>query len=137
MSIIYDALKKTQGKFTLPKDQPASQKKTKSRLWFFIGFLGLGFIGCGIVVILLLRNPVDISQSTTKPKDFSGRISRAIKFNRPQLKGIFLMDGEYSALINDQIVKAGNYFDGIQVVSVSANEVILNVKGEVLSLRLR
>ena len=57
MSIIYDALKKTQKRFIPKADAPSSSGGKDLNLWLFIGFLTVGFIACAILLVLLFYNP--------------------------------------------------------------------------------
>ncbi|MFC1594496.1 hypothetical protein ACFL38_04135 [Candidatus Omnitrophota bacterium] len=148
MSIILDALKKTQKRLTSPMNivgNNVAAPTTRSLwAWFFSGFITLGLIACGVALFLLMHNPtlpktILVKQQNVEslPIETDTTPSKAvIKFNKPVLNGIFATEEGYFALINDRIVKVGDYIDGMEILSIVKDEVMLDFKGEAISLRL-
>ena len=155
MSIIYDALKKTQHKLRnatlLSPDQRAianGQEKNKFWLWAAIFTICLGFIICGFILTTLVfsknsaystPSPVgnspaanQISQTSFKPG--TAFVKEPAASSEIVLNGIMSMGDEQLALINNKIYKAGDYIGDKRVLSISAEKVEIFDKGNVITL---
>ena len=144
MSIIYDALKKTQARFSLPGG-PHNPQKRKMWHWLLIGFIVFGFAGCGIVVLVLFYRPQKIvtplKQAASPAR--APQAIRQIQGNAPgqaqqlfKLEGIVEMDKEYFAVINNAMLRVGDYINEAEVVGISPQVVSLNARGQIITLRL-
>lgn len=150
MSIIYDALKKTQDNPPqLPKPaQPAqnqnSSPKTFPPLKKKIVALSVFFLGMGISWLFITK--VDWQfwytkfaplKKTTIPKRFKPRaqpMQNKDKDAKFILEGILLSQGQNTALINGQVCWVGNEVDGAKVVAISDYQVTLNYNNQKLIL---
>jgi len=155
MSIIYDALKKVEQRLPFPN----AKKETKNiLLWLAIGAITLGFLASGFALFLLfssLSKPVQITQKSSavnpalriktapaKPAP-APTLAREINPTRQKiydtldLKGIMDMEGERIALINNEILKAGDYINGAKVTRISKNTVELLFKDKVIILKIK
>lgn len=142
MSIIYEALKKVQTQFSAPFK---AQKRNNPWLWASVGFVFLGFLGCGFVLMLLINSftsktvikyvspkKADTleSQETPNPPPIPKQNSPDALF----LNGIMTMEGEYMALINNKIVKEGDYIQNLRVLSITQDKVELYSQGKIVVL---
>lgn len=143
MSIIYEALNKTQKRLTMPNTF-VGKKNSSILTWLLSGFIVLGFIGCGLVIMLLSRNPQTTNRIQSKLIDTKNISKTKIKSNNEKkyygsfdLSGIISMDNAYFALINSKMVTVGDYIEGAEVVSILSDEVNLNLKGDKIKLKIR
>jgi len=161
MSIINDALKKTQNVYQAQKNNQTStapadaslENKTKDTMVLTTTIIVAGgFIGCLVVLLILLwpRNPIGqkalkekfsptekntaFSQKILPPSTVppSGQSLKGIK-----LTGIAFASGEQTALINGKIVKEGDEIEGKRVLRISDNQVKLFENGKVFVLELK
>jgi hypothetical protein len=51
------------------------------------------------------------------------------RFDRMQLQTTFLVDGDWTAMIDGRFRKTGDEFDGFKIVEVRPREVLLEVQG--------
>lgn len=141
MSIIYEALKKAQTRFIRPAEE---KTKNNGMLWFTIGFIFMGFLGCGFALMLLInsasKQKTVVKLVEAKKEDFEKKpalnLPLVSKPNSPQLvlNGIMTMEGEYTALINNQILKEGDYIQDMRIISITKDKVELYSKGKLLVL---
>jgi len=160
MSIIYEALKKVEQH--LPFAEARKEKKA-TWIWLAIAVIFIGFIGCGIAIVLLfssLKPPLQIIQqapstpapavapSTVKlqtPATSSQPLVSSNLINPPRqriadnldLNGIMDMEGERIALINNQILKVGDYIQGARVMRISQDTVELLLKDKIIILKIK
>ena len=139
MSIIYDALKKVQTSFT---NATVEKKKTDIILWLGVSFVFIGFLASGFSLMLLINS---YRQKTmvkyVEPKNQASQkpvlnLPLVSKPETPQLvlNGIIAMKGEYMALINNQILKEGDYIQDMRIVSITKDKVELYSKGKLTVL---
>ncbi|MDP2938888.1 MAG: hypothetical protein Q8O13_02245 [Candidatus Omnitrophota bacterium] len=142
MSIIYDALKKVQNQFPMPN---SVKNKNNIWLWLSIGSITLGFLGCGFVLMLLINSSSqktvikNIKPENNKPTETLKainlpQISKQTSSNTLVLNGIISMEGEYLALINNQILKEGDYIQDMRILSITKERVELYSKGKITIL---
>ncbi len=62
-------------------------------------------------------------------KDFEGL--------RPQIQGIIISDEGKMAVLNDRVVKEGEFFDDLRVVKIESNKVAFRYKGEEIPIVFR
>lgn len=133
MSIIYEALKKTQGKLSSPEEI----KKKKNLIKFYIAFSIIALIVCSYVLSVLLYNPPAVENKTRK----NGLAARAKKGpNSSQgftLTGIIEVENEKMALINEELIKKGDSIDGASVVDILDNKVYLDLAGKPIILKIK
>ena len=126
MSIIYDALKKTETKTKDIEEKIRGPKRNKSKflkiffvlcILIIVGFAGF-FIGkpskspsSGRRGVLIPKIRLPTSVQTKASKESKSTLS---------LNGIMFSDGQYFALINDQIVKAGDFIEGAQIHKIDS-----------------
>ncbi len=136
MSIIYDALKKTQDSLT---NSFAGKKKNNLFLLSVIVFVFLGFLGCGFALMLLINSSAQkISVKYVTPQEKKAALSLPL-LSKPSpdqlvLSGIISMEGEYLALINNQILKEGDYCADKRIISITKDRVELYSKGKLTVL---
>lgn len=156
MSLIYEALEKVEqdkkenqgnrppkqeGALVSQKENsPSPKKNSAAAFWIAVLFSGLFFLG--VVYFLAvpgrapaLWNPPAGSRSVTitrAPAVFSASMEQG-QFS---LTGITQMRGERTAIINNQLVRAGGEVDGAKVLSIEEQEVTLESGNQVFSLRL-
>jgi len=163
MSIINEALKKTQSQLEQinPASAPIQPKKPGKNIWVLIltTLLFVGFLSsAGVFLLLIFKNHPNTANfaknkslatantqnqgtvtlftqapapamQTPAPKDSSKNPSRLV------LNGIITMDKEKLALINNQILKEGDYIDDKRVLSISMDKVEIFNKGEIIILK--
>lgn len=140
MSIILDALKKAQVRLTGPIED---KKKASTITWLGIGFVFLGFLGCGFALMLLINSsrPKTVVKyvepiKPTEEKKPAINLPLISKTDKAQLvlNGIITMEGEYLALINNQILKEGDYIQEMRIISITKDKVELYSKGKLTVL---
>ena len=138
---------------SLPPIQNIQQQlptvKNDNLLWGITILIGLAVVGCATLVIFITTVNKQSKISSVKPGATTNTNVREIvsmitptpapATNQYQpdvliLNGIISTDDEQLALINNQILKAGDYIDGKRVLSISSDKVELFDKGEVLIL---
>jgi len=141
MSIIYDALKKTESKLEDIKDRTADLKPNKPKLFFIVYF-----IFALILIALVSTTTKTISRRLVSktaqtplistPSSVLDKISLPTNRELPPLSltGIFFSDGQAFALINNQMVKAGDFIEDCQILKIDSNGV--EIKFEDSSFRL-
>src|SRR3989338_4948298 len=156
MSIINDALKKTQQKFQQhgPKQGQEAQEPPDKNPWFWLIAIvvSFGFIGCGLIFIFLVfpfkKTAVSFTNNPQKQTLTGAKQASVTMFAKPSvamakkdepkdtivLNGIITMDDGQFALINNQILKEGDYINGKRIVSISADKVEIFDKGQILTL---
>lgn len=162
MSIINDALKKVQfnmnhysysNKVSTPQAQnPQVQQSWDHKnglLWGITLMIGLAVLGCATLIIFIVSasrqtkvaSVRKTSPATTNVREIVNMISNSPSAATGQdqadvliLNGIIFSDTEQLALINNQILKAGDYIEGKRVLSISSDKVELFDKGEVITL---
>jgi type II secretory pathway component PulC len=157
MSIIYDALKKVEKNISL---EPKVEKLEKTRLRFskalprlYLVYILVACIGVflGNALFNLLTYTKSISFKQIKPSmprtDTETIQSAELAKPLPQpeekielresfvLNGIFFSDNEGYALINNQIVKAGDTIKGATVKDIKLNEVELETATGIIRLK--
>lgn len=173
MSIIYEALKKVQGKSGAAAAVPAQpagkasdangalKKSTAVRtIILLLVFLALGMFLIEIVINrrfaaraasyapvaslpalppLAAKPPVEPPASTPPPVAGSLLVELPVTLPLPKLvlNGIVLSEDGNIALINDQILKAGDNIDGALVEEISENQVILSFETRRITLKAK
>ena len=154
MSIINDALKKTQNTLGNKEEKPiisaappTPDKKNDQFSFLAILIVAIGFIGCVAVVVLLLR-PADNKASSTQalvetqlPKEIVPRPTATTAKASQGLRGLTLngistVDGKHIAVINNKIVNDGDSFGERKVLGIEADAVKIYDNGEVLILKM-
>jgi len=154
MSIIYDALKKVEGK--TEGEQP---KKAPSAVKFVVY---AGIIILGILIASLFFNFISsFFQKDTKvaSRQISGASTQAPvslpeerKIQEPEkqpvqrekgelpplaLNGVFFADNTTVALINNQIVKEGDNIAGLTVLKIGEEEIVLGNQDSTVKLPIK
>ncbi len=157
MSIIYEALKKTEKiihtdlKFPLDSKPKKSKPKVKI-IALYVLMICLGLVIGNLVIGLLnhpaqtkvVKNPPVPPAPLLKEKAQIDKKVEAVSETPPVVKdttqkpfvlnGIFFSRDEGYALINNQIVKTGDTVDGARVSEITADEVELNSSGNTIKL---
>lgn len=158
MSIIYEALKKVGQRLPFPN----AKKETRNvLLWLVIAAIVLGFLASGVAVALLLSSlskPVHVIEKTpaiipsapevkpvARPPAAPALLPLPNSINPPQqkvadtfdLKGIMDMGGERIALINDEIMKVGDYINGAKVARITKDTVELFLENKEIILKIK
>ncbi|MDP8265049.1 MAG: hypothetical protein P9M12_06190 [Candidatus Aceula lacicola] len=148
MSIINEALKKTQSILSSQKNQDDPTQKDpwiKAAMLIIIG----GFLGCAIVfgTIILSNNntlpskplenakTINANSSSSTPKDATVKKQPAAS-SGIELNGIMQTGDQYMALINNKIVRQGDAIDDKKVLDITENSVKIFDNGEVFVLKL-
>jgi hypothetical protein len=161
MSIINDALKKTQTRLQENKSLSPPGEKKSPRLGFL--FFLFGLVGCGLWVLFFVspgsqgrtkqaslpKEPpasTVISQLPPEPQKAEPQQAPApivqTFFSTPSppaaveltINGIIEMDGELIALINNKIVKEGDEIDGKRIVKITSESVEILDNGNAVTL---
>lgn len=159
MSIIYEALKKVQGKSDAAAAVPAKtgggkaldatgvlKESTAVRTIILL----LVFLALGMFLIEIVINRWFAARANTLPALVPEKIepkepvpsaepSAAQPQPQPQLvlNGIVLSAEGNIALINDQILKAGDNIEGALVEEISADQVLLSYKAQKIALKAK
>ena len=167
MSIIYDALKKTQGDVSPQTIPPAPDKtardnkesapgasKNKFKLGPFFVLVLIILIIAGFVWfmpvlknfakdknVIQFKKPLSIVEKII-PASLTNLIksSSAVaesRFPSLTLQGIFASEGDSWVVINDQVLKKGDKINDAQIMNILPHEVKLSFKGEDFSLILK
>lgn len=145
MSIIHDALKKTQSKLNLPEEEIA---KRKLLLKLYIAFIVVAIIGASFALTTLLYSPPlpeklakEIEKTTSREENTN---TKSNWFTSPQgkrrsfvLNGIVNIDKKRMALINDEVVKKGDYIEGAAVIDILDDKVFLDLGGKPVVLKIK
>jgi len=157
MSIIYEALKKAQRRL---KITPIKTEEEKRWPWFYLGFIVASLLGCVFVLVLIFYTPKiktlatsnldqkqkSIDEKRVAPTKVEYKPSRAIEYesdpskfpkNTLKLDGIIYMNDDYIALINNRILKKGDFIEGAQIIGISDNSVDLKFGDSNFNLRLK
>ena len=153
MSIINEALKKTQTKLELanPSRNNAQKEEKNIVLWVATVLIFIGFLGCTLAFIFLIssRNQSIATLPKEENKEYNLEIEKQkllsfvpkkSKQNSPGilvLNGIITMGNEQFALINNEIYKAGDYVEGRRILSISSNKVEIFYKGNTFTLKTK
>ncbi|MHB1948155.1 MAG: hypothetical protein ACYCQI_08585 [Gammaproteobacteria bacterium] len=144
MSIIYDALQKTQRQLNNKNqfDYPKSRRN-----WFDI------ILRVAIVILLFLvtltyypkiksyfmqgkHQSLQVAQKNP-PATTVAPTPRPLPYQPPKklvLNGIFISDQESLALINDRLLKIGESVDGSKVVNITTKQVTMEAEGHLFVL---
>ena len=147
MSIIYEALKKAQRRLKIIS---IKSEKKKYWIWFYLGFIFISPLVFIFVLFLIFYTP---ETKLVMSKSTFGYIAKArlepaqnIKYKSAipefpeislRLNGIIYMDGVYIALINDGILKEGDFIEGARITKISDKRVDLKFKDKSFSLRIK
>ncbi|MFH1360535.1 MAG: hypothetical protein ABIJ41_05805 [Candidatus Omnitrophota bacterium] len=155
MSIIYEALKKTQSQLEKKLKVHHSVKKGERNtvVWVATILVFIGFVGCAgaLLYIILLKPSLEMvsvqKQTETVPsreiiptsRQDSARGSRPSRNDLPAsdltLNGIIAMEGDYFALINNEILREGEYIEGKRIAKISVDKVEIEDNGQLIILK--
>lgn len=156
MSIIYDALKRIEQKTKGAQENLGTPKRKapKSRRIVYVLFALI--ILCLLTLFvdrpsteksfidrsLIGKQPSSLKTSLIPPVPKKKVPAKVIPLSAPEkessavkklpplyLTGIFFSDGEYLALINDQMVKAGDSVEGIQIEEIDSTGADIKFEG--------
>ena len=146
MSIIYEALKKAQRRLKITS---IKNEKKKYWVWFYLGFIFISPLVFIFVLFLIFYTP---EAKLLMSKSTFGYIAKArlepaqnIKYKSAipefpeislRLNGIIYMDGVYIALIDDGILREGDFIEGARITKISDKRVDLKFKDKSFSLRI-
>lgn len=154
MSIINDALKKTQQNLNL-KTSPLAPKQKAMGLWIIVSLITFGLIACSLIIFSLIspkesqkpllgktKTPAlnDTDSSSEEPKKEETATPREISAPPRQktlrLTGIMQLGDELFALINDEIRKEGDSIEGKKIERITVENVqFLDENGQILLLK--
>ena len=157
MSIINEALKKTAEHLQKKTDQnsPLSPKSFSHKPYLLYGLiLFAGLLIGNLIFNLLKHTPKNKPRQNEKPISINNTLVTTpttppplapASLNPPEvehpskkagfiLNGIFFSDNDGYALINNQIVRKGDYVDGAQVREITANNVQIDNAGQMITL---
>lgn len=153
MSIIYDALKKTEKiiHFDLKPATEIKPEKPRSRIKIIALYMLMVMSGLAIgnMVFGLLNEPAKkIVKNAPAPVAVLQPKEKLVAKNKTEnlpdaksqpktpfvLNGIFFSQGQGYALVNNQIVRIGDNVDGAIVTRITVNEVELNSEGKSIKL---
>lgn len=146
MSIIYEALKKTQEKL---KFSTTLDPREKLKLKLYIIFIFLALLGCSYSLTTLFYAPAplpldlirkQVAASLAEQKQPTQTLSTKpakTTSERFILNGIVTMGNEKVALINDEMVRKGEYVEGAYVINILENKVYLDLGGKPVVLKIK
>lgn len=139
MSIIYDALRKTQQNF----DSPEQFNQHNKLMWIVISILLIVILG--LLSIILLPYLAHFSK---KPKPILhpelnqvASVRQILPLKEVEYKGnlkltgVFIADHEKIALINNQSYHLGDLVDGKKIISITLDQVKMNDGRTTFTLR--
>jgi hypothetical protein len=149
VSIIYDALKKTQQNRVSYTENLILQQPKRKYFWLLPTALITGFV-LFVVVSFYIYPRIKFN---TLPSDFAGASVNSIAAktkvktktnieatvstsNKFVLNGVFLSDNVKIAMINNQSYAEGDTIDNMKVVSVEANQVRLQNSDQNILLKV-
>ena len=156
MSLIFEALEKLEQEkkeTVLPskkeagsdKEREFSRGKKKHTVIYWFGGIVFFLLAIGLVYFIfnIQRNgrkdyPVvhPIISSSTPHVSAPAALSSTRKQGQFSLTGVTQMGTDKTAIINNQLVRVGDWVSGAKVLSIEDQEVKLEFKGQVLTLRL-
>ncbi|MFH1338676.1 MAG: hypothetical protein ABIH40_02370 [Candidatus Omnitrophota bacterium] len=138
MSIIYDALKrvegKTEGDTKLNAGSPGRKNPKLSKAIFVVFFLIVLGSASLLVINISKKSAPHTSPVPGAPKIPPETPLRSKGGSGLSLSGVFFSDGEYVALINDRMVRVGDYIGEAQVVKIESDGVEIKFKDSTLRL---
>ena len=147
MSIINEALKKTQDQLQVRQQTPPiTSLKNNKWLWFVAIFVTGGFVGCVMIFIFLINvlNPVITPATKTvsphpappPPADTAPLSSSQTPSGTAPLvlNGIIVSGDENLALINNRIYKEGAFIGDKKVLKIYRDKVEIFSEGEMFTL---
>lgn len=143
MSIIYDALQKTQKNREVvsatidasSKDQP--DRRLKLALAFLLPLVAVLVLALIYFIYKSQSHPVSPAKMVaTKINPLPVRVQKPLP-NKANfvLNGTFISDQSKIAMINDQMFKIGDHVDGMEIVDIQYGKVKLKIDNMVLELR--
>ena len=141
MSIIYDALQKTQ-KNRENKQSHSIGMSPKRSQWLDV-ILGVVIVSLLVFVVVGYYPRWSAKKAVViQPKSVVAAIQPVVKRSveipykgNLVLNGVFISDQEKLALINNQSLHVGDTVEGMKIVSVSQSSVKLRKEGQVFVLR--
>ena len=148
MSIIYEALKKTQERLRFAN---VLDPRERLKLKLYVIFIFVALLGFSYALTILFYNPSLVSVDLNKGpvdnlllehKQSAQAILTASKptkqpSERFVLKGIVTKNNEKVALINDEMLRKGEYIDGAYVINILDNKVYLDLVGKPVVLKIK
>ena len=150
MSIINEALKKTQDLLQASKESPAKETPENNKwLWLVTILVIAGFVGCAFAFLFLIKTSRrDVSLPVTNVSSDISPLNPVPSASKPAagspqtpsnnsplvLNGIIASDKGNMALINNQIYKEGDEVEGKKVLSIKQDKVEIFDKGEIITL---
>lgn len=146
MSIIYEALKKTQEKLRFAT---TLDPREKLKLKLYLVFILIALLGFSYSLTTLFYSPAPPSIDMIKRQAANSLVkqkqpepttpAKPTKTTKEKfiLNGIVTMDNEKVALINDEMVRKGEYIEGAYVINILENKVYLDLGGKPIVLKIK
>lgn len=134
MSIIYDALQKTQQRGH-GLNKPIPLKSGLKLQWQKMSFILFGLMVLLILGVILQMTWQFYSKSPIPASSVVKKTTHTHKLNL-QLNGIFLDSNDKLAMINNNMYSLGDSIDGLKIVSITTNRVRLQDNEHSILLRL-
>ena len=128
MSIIYDALNKTQQIREL-KNKKETQNFSLKWLMFSISLI---FLFCILLLLFFLFRQPEMTPVVVKKRDMP--IAQKLPSSSYVLSGVFISNNQQLAIINHRYYHVGDQIDGMNIIGMNINEVKLKDKDHVLIL---
>lgn len=159
MSIIYEALKKAQEKFTRAAHQKSSlvsaypegnkSISTSKRKWFpWFSLIPLAVV-TGVFTFLFVHS-LKLSQMSFVPMPYPARPVPYLRQTKGQppppisrqegnlsIQGVMVIDDKPVVLINEEIYEEGEYIQGKRIISITLKEVKILDKNQIHTLRVK
>ena len=152
MSLIHEALEKIEqdkgGKLgeklrpLLKREEPKGREPSEN-LWAVYGIVGFLFLSLVIGLVYFFTNPparknesklgrnTSVTQVRPAPPLF-----RPLGYNQFVLTGITQAGNEWTAIVNNQLVRVGDEIDNARVQTIDEEKVVLNLEGQAIHLNL-
>lgn len=143
MSIIYEALKKTQEKL---KFAAVLDPRERLKLKLYIIFIFIALLGCSYALTTLFYTPASLLAKKPTPSSVAAEKQPiqmpTFKSAKPEsekfaLSGIVTIDSEKVALINNEMIRKGEYIEGAYVINILDNKVYLDLGGKPVVLKIK
>ena len=152
MSLIHEALEKIEqdkgGKLgerlrpLLKREEPKGKERSEN-LWAVYGIAGFLLLSLVIGLVYFFTNPPARKNESRFRRNSSVKrvlpaspLFHPVGYDQFVLTGITQAGNEWTAIVNNQIVRVGDEIDSARVQAIDEERVILNLEGQAIHLNL-